>query len=595
MSQLFSGKDRYAKDTTRAEVGGFSGSGIDLAFLTKNSPADTVYYTGGTTETSPSKGSDELVFVVSKDARNKVIWNECKGFWTERINYTDRSTGKPVRGIPYITNISAGDWVSYTVYAPRSGYYVISPVAACKEANKSIEVQVNGIVQIKNLSITKGANGSDWKKGGTDKILLSQGKNHLKFVANDASFNLLGFKVLFSNPSKEPYAGITLNSTKYILPSLKVDTALMTDDEKIAYDSIQTVYPTASSADKMMMDSIIRSYPATTFFETDTVINRFKTELDNMQIPYVTASEKSNALDTIKYKLTNSIDSLSFITTQQQTMKHIDVTSYLFKRGYDPKKPIEVSLKIDSIANTGRGTFMGIMLRTLLGGKVSPNSPAVSYGIGSFEGGRLSYRWGYNYDYKKLDNENIAQEVYIKLRLNFYAQDYLTAYYSYDNLFWWEFLADPLKISFLSDGASDDNIAIGLYLTGGTFASDAVLALGKAKNFTIKQYNDVNEFEDYLSQDDMENLTLTMSTTTVTGSTPVTVSYNVIKPGQVSLKVYDVYGVLKQTVMDEYKTFSKDAVTTTTSFTGLTESGIYLLRLEGPNNEQYVRFRYNAE
>ena len=104
----------------------------------------------------------------------------------------------------------------------------------------------------------------------------------------------------------------------------------------------------------------------------------------------------------------------------------------------------------------------------------------------------MSYRWGYNYDYKKLDNENIAQEVYIKLRLNFYAQDYLTAYYSYDNLFWWEFLADPLKISFLSDGASDDNIAIGLYLTGGTFASDAVLALGKGKNFTIKQYNDVN-------------------------------------------------------------------------------------------------------
>jgi len=134
-----------------------------------------------------------------------------------------------------------------------------------------------------------------------------------------------------------------------------------------------------------------------------------------------------------------------------------------------------------------------------------------------------------------------------------------------------------------------------LYLTGGTFASDAVLALGKAKNFSINQYESIDEFEDYLSQEDMKNMKLAMSTTTITGSTPVTITYNVIKPGQVSLKVYDVYGVLKQTVMDEYKTFSKEAVTTTTSLTGLTESGIYLLRLEGPNNEQYVRFRYNAE
>ncbi len=574
----------YAKDTTRAEVGGSAGTAIDIAFLTKN---DTATYTGG---------AQELVFKVSKDANGAVVWNECQGFWTERIGYLDRTTGKAVRGFPYITNIQAGDWVSYTVYAPRAGYYTISPVAACKNANKSIEVQVNGVVQIMNLSITKGLNGSDWKKGGTDKILLSQGKNLLKFVANDADFNLLGFKILFSVASKEPYAGLTLDSTKYVLPDEKVDLNLMTDEEKITFDSIQSIYPTTTDSVMLAsMDSIILNYPKIKVFNQDTLINRYKTQLDSMQVPYLTLSEKKSALDTIKLKLTNSIESLSFITTQQQVMKHIDVTSYLFKRGFDPTKPIEVSMKIDSIANSGRGTYMGIMLRTLLDGQVSPNSPEISYGMGSFEGGRLSYRWGYNYEYKKMDNENIAQQVFIKLRLNFYAPDYLTAYYSYDNLFWWEFLSDPLKISFLSGNGLDDNIAIGLYLTGGTFASDAVLALGKAKNFSIKQYESVDQFDDYLSQADMENMKLTMSTTTVSGSTPVTMTYNVIKPGQVSLKVYDVYGVLKQTIMDEYKTFSKDAVTTTTSFTGLGESGIYLLRLEGPNNEQYIRFRYNAE
>jgi len=574
----------YAKDTTRAEVGGVAGTAIDLAFSIKN---DTATYTGG---------AQELVFKVSKDKDGNVFWNECQGFWTERIAYTDRSTGKAMRGFPYITNIQAGDWVSYTVYAPRAGYYVISPIAACKNADKSIEVQVNGVVQIMKLSITKGSNGSDWKKGGSDKILLSQGKNLLKFVANAADFNLLGFKILFSVASKEPYAGLTLNSTKYVLPDEKVDLNLMTDEEKITFDSIQTIYPTTTDSVMLTaMDSIIRNYPKIKVYDPDKLINRFKNQLDSLQVPYLTASDSLAAQDTIKLRLTNSIDSLSFITTQQQVMKHIDVTSYLFKRGFDPTKPIEVSMKIDSIANAGRGTYMGIMLRTLLDDKVSPNSPEVSYGIGSFEGGRLSYRWGYNYEYKKMDNENIAQQVYIKLRLNFYAPDYLTAYYSYDNLFWWEFLADPLKISFLSEGGVDDNIAIGLYLTGGTFASDAVLALGKAKNFSIKQYDRVDQFDDYLSQADMKNMLLTMSTTTVSGSAPVTISYNVIKPGQVSLKVYDVYGVLRQTIMDEYKTFSKEAVTTTTSLTGITESGIYLLRLEGPSNEQYVRFRYNAE
>jgi hypothetical protein len=300
-------------------------------------------------------------------------------------------------------------------------------------------------------------------------------------------------------------------------------------------------------------------------------------------------------LDTIKRKLTNSIDSISFVTTQQTNMKHIDVTSYLYKKGFDPQKPIEISMKIDSIANAGRGTYMGIMLRTLLGGKVAPNSPCVSFGIGSYEGGRLSYRWGYNYDYTKMDNVNIAQDVYLKVRLNYYAPDYLTVYYSYDNLFWWEFLTDPLKITFLSDDGVDDNIAIGLYLTGGSFASDACLALGKTRDFVIKQYDRVDQFEKYYSQEEMNNMPMNMSTTTVTKGTPVDITYNVIKPGQVSLKVYDVYGVLKETVMDEYRSFSKDAVVKTHTFQNLTETGVYLLRLEGPNNEQYVRFRYTAE
>ena len=573
----------FAKDTIRSENGG---SAIDLAFITKNSSADSGSFTSG---------KQDLLFVVSKDANNTVVWNECRGFWTQRIGYTDRATGLPVRGLPYITNIQAGDWITYTVYAPRSGYYSIYPVAACKSDNKSIRVDVNGIMQISGLDIAKGNNGSDWKKGESGLVLLAQGKNQLKFIANAPDFNLLGFKILFKVPSKEPYSGLKYNENKYFQPDVMVDSTVLTDEELVTYDSIKHIYPTSTDADKMIMDSVLLNYPKIKVYNTDTVISRFRSQLDSMQIPYATQEQKNVALDTIKRKLTNLIDSVSFVTTQQTNMKHIDVTSYLYKKGYDPTKPIEISMKIDSIANAGRGTYMGIMLRTLLDGKVAPNSPCVSYGVGSYEGGRLSYRWGYNYDAKKMDIENIAQDVYLKVRLNYYAQDYLTAYYSYDNLFWWDFLTDPLKINFLSENGTDDNIAIGLYLTGGTFASDACLALGNSRNFVIKQYNSIKEFEKYYSQEEMNNLPLSMNTTAVAKGTPVQISYNVVKPGQVSIKVYDVYGVLKETLMDEYRPFSKDEIVKTHTFQNLTETGVYLLRLEGPNNEQYIRFRYTAE
>jgi len=69
----------------------------------------------------------------------------------------------------------------------------------------------------------------------------------------------------------------------------------------------------------------------------------------------------------------------------------------------------------------------------------------------------------------------------------------------------------------------------------------------------------------------------------------------VCKPGQVSLKVFDAYGMLKEVIMDGDKPFSKEPIVRTHVFTGLTETGIYLLRLNGPNNEQYLRFRYIAE
>ena len=569
----------YAKDTLRAESEGSSGSDIDLSFAIRN---DTSYVKG-------------FYFQVSRDSKDSIIWSECRGLWTEAIDYVDPRTKGRVRGFPYITNIQAGDWVAYTIYAPRAGYYRITPVVACKNESKSIRIDVNGITQIKELPLLKGKGGIDWKQSYTESILLNQGKNQLKVVANTRDFNLLGFIVTFKLASKEPYSGLRYDTNKYFQPEEKIDTSLMAEDEKITYDSIRAIYDTSTVEQVIRMDSILLNYPKKKLYVTDSIIDRYRDRLDNMNVPVTTFEEKLSALDTIKRKLTSSIDSITLFTSQQTTMKHIDVTSYLFKKGYDPTKPIEITMRIDTITNSGRGTYLGIMLRTLLDDEVIANSPAVSFGVGSYEGGRFSYRWGYNYDYDKFDHAGIAQDVYIKLRLNFYAPGYLTAYYSYDNLFWWDYLDDPMRIDFLSDEEVDDNIAIGMYLTGGTFTGDACLAFGKATNLTICQYDNVEDFNRQYSQAEMLSRTLTMNTTRVSGGEPVEITYDVIKPGQVCLKVYDVFGMLKEIVMDENKPFSKEPLTLTHTFTGLTESGVYLLRLQGPGNEQYIRFRYTTE
>ncbi len=564
--------DKFAKDTNRSEVGGASGSYVDLAFVGSNT-------------------HDDLVFKGVVDTIIGIIWELSRGLYTRHIS----QTGFDGEGFPYITNIKASDWIAYTVYAPRTGYYRISPVAACRDEHKSLRVDVNGITQIKELAIKKGMGGADWKEGARELIFLTQGRNQLKFVANSMDFNLLGFRILFASAVKVPYSGITFDAEKYFQPEVLIDTSLMAEDEKITYDSIQTVYDTSSEKQRIRMDSTLLYYPLKTVYDTAAILSRYSAQLDSMTIPYRTQTEKLVALDTITYRLTHAIDSMTFFTTQQSPMKHIDVTSFLYKKGYDPTKPIEISMKIDTVANTGKGTYLGFMMRSLLNGEVSPNSPYASFGVGSYEGGRFSYRWAFNYDYKKFDNEDIAQDVYLKIRLNFYAQDYMTAYYSYDGNFWWEYLEDPIKVGFLSVDGVDRDIAIGMYLTGGDFTGDICLAMAKASNFTVKQYESMEDFERQYSQKEMWNLPLTMSTTTIRRNEPVDITYNVIKPGQVSLKVFDAFGLLKETIFDKDKPFCKEPIMLTHIFTGLTESGIYLLRLNGPNNEQYVRFRYIAE
>lgn len=568
--------DKFAKDTVRSEVGGAYGSDVDLAFKPYSFPGNVF---------------DTRIFLGAIDTSEAINWDESTGLFTRRIT----QEGFAESGFPYITNIQAGDWVVYTVYAPREGYYLLSPFTAFSSSDpRSIRIDVDGIMQVKELALKKGKGGSDWVEGVRTPIFLKKGKNQLKIIANTPSFNFLGLKMTFHTAKRVTYSGLSYNPSNF-RPEVKIDTTLMADEEKIEYDSILAIYDASPLARKFIMDSILLSYPRKTIYDTLSILSKYASRLDSMNVPYTSPSERLSALDTIATKMVHSIDSITFYTNQRSEMKHIDLTSYLYKTGFDPQKPIEVTMKIDSVSNSGIGTYVGIMARTMTKGELASNSPFVSFGIGAYEGGRLAYRWAYDYDLKKLDTKNIAQDVYIRLRFNFYAPNYITAYYSYDGRFWWEYNEDPLQAAFFSSDSNDHNLAIGIYLTGGDFTGDVCMAMAKASNFSVKQYESMEDFERQYSQQEMHNMPFTVSSTTLRKGQPVDITYNVIKPGRVSIKVFDSFGTLKEILLDEEKPFSKEPVTQTYTISGLTESGIYLLQFEGPDNEQYLRFRYIAE
>ena len=571
----YSKADKFAKDTVRAETGGAAGSDIDLAFY----------------QASPEESSSLFYLIRDSTDVTGINWNVSRGFYTRRI--TPTGFGEVI--LPYITNIQAGDWVSYTVNAPREGYYEISAFAGYNSLDpKFMRIDVNGVMQVPELKLNSRLLGSNWCESNT-QVFLRKGKNHLKMIAITRDFNFLGFSFRFHTLVRSTYSGLSYDTTTNFRPKILIDTTQMEEYEKQEYDSIQAIYDTSSIVQKTILDSLLRSYPKKTIYDTTAILSGYAQRLDSLHIPYSTHSEKLSALDTIANKLIKSIDSITFYTNQRSQMKHIDVTSFLYKRGYDPHKPIEISMKIDSVANSGIGTYAGIMIRTMSNGDLPSNSPFFSFGVGSYEGGRFAYRWGYDYNYKKLDNPTIAQDVYIRLRLNFYAPNYVTAYYSYDNLFWWEYLQDPLRIDFMSSDMREKDIAVGLYFTGGAFTGDICQAMARVSNIHVNQYESMEDFERQYAHEEMINYPLSISKTTIRGDEPVDITYNVCKPGLVSLKVFDAYGMLKEVIMDGDKPFSQEPIVRTHVFTNLTESGIYLLQLNGPNNEQYLRFRYIAE
>ncbi|MDR1156375.1 MAG: carbohydrate-binding protein [Bacteroidales bacterium] len=246
--------------------------------------------------------------------------------------------------------------------------------------------------------------------------------------------------------------------------------------------------------------------------------------------------------------------------------------------------PLEMKMYVDSIKNTGKGSFAGFMLRQSL----SNNSPYVSFGVGAYEGLRLTYRWEDGVALTTRSLTDIGYPCWILLQKytdHTFGSQYVNVFYSYDNLFWQELLKYPLVVDFFNQ-----DIQAGIALSGGNYTNAGRPGAGVMKNLTFKINQPFEEIKNIGNVDELKGR-LTMAPNILSGGGTATVSYKVIMPGRVTLTVYDSFGKLISTLLSEHKDAGEYTYTFTTN--SLPGSGVYLLRYVAEGDYQYVKFVYN--
>lgn len=271
------------------------------------------------------------------------------------------------------------------------------------------------------------------------------------------------------------------------------------------------------------------------------------------------------------------------ILTMESSLSGAEDSIALLYQNFSNDDSIQMSAYFDTVKNTGRGSFAGLMIRELFD-SISGITPFVGFSIGSYEGIRFNYRWDDGVDVDAID-ETVPVTLPCWLRLNKYKEngiDYIRTYYSYDGIFWKEHLKYPFLIRFFSN-----DIIGGLAVSGGKSVSSKRKEVIVVKNLKIA----INQpFEPLKPIGDISKMIRTLEIYPNPITTTATINYNIIVPGWVKLTVYDSYGTIRDELVNEFENIGDYAFTFNP--VNLRVSGIYLLRLESEQNYQFIRFIY---
>jgi len=255
-----------------------------------------------------------------------------------------------------------------------------------------------------------------------------------------------------------------------------------------------------------------------------------------------------------------------------------DNIAYLYK-DLDISDSIQMTAYIESVKNTGTGSFAGLMFRQRFD-TTRASSPFVSFGTGAYEGLKLNFRWDEGVEVGALMDENITLPCWIRInKFSDFGLDYINTYYSYDGIYWNEFQKYPLNIKFLKD-----EVLAGVAVCGGSFAKKRK-ELATVKNLDIR----INKpFDDMKYYSETLKVPMTISPNPV--QTNAEIKYKILKPGRVMLTIYNVYGQVVKILVNDIQEIGE--YTVGFSAQDLPHEGIYLLKLISEDNYEFLKFIY---
>ena len=259
-----------------------------------------------------------------------------------------------------------------------------------------------------------------------------------------------------------------------------------------------------------------------------------------------------------------------------------DNVSFLYQE-LNNSDSIQMIAYIDTLKNTGRGSFAGFMIRESFDNALTDRSPYTAFSIGAYQGLKFNFRWDLGVEISSLDDENVTLPCWLRLnKYREYGNDYIQVYYSYDSLYWQQFLKYPFYVQFFND-----EIVGGLVVSGGNYTSEKRKEMVIVNNLRIK----INQqFDPIIPMEDIESLKEPLEISPNPVSTSATITYKIIKPGRVILSVYDSYGILRDVIVNEVQNIGIYSVIYDPSRLG--QFGIYLLKLISEGDYQFVRFIY---
>ncbi len=287
--------------------------------------------------------------------------------------------------------------------------------------------------------------------------------------------------------------------------------------------------------------------------------------------------------DTSEMEFTGDISNrVKIVTLLSNEEGPEDNVSFLYQE-LNNSDSIQMVAYIDTLKNTGRGSFAGFMIRESFDNALTDRSPYAAFSIGVYQGLKFNFRWDLGVEVSSLDDENVTLPCWIRLdKYREYGKDYIQVYYSYDSLYWQQFLKYPFYVQFFND-----EIVGGLVVSGGNYTSERRKEMVIVNNLRIK----INQqFDPIIPMEDIESLKEPLEISPNPVSTSATIKYKIIKPGRVILSVYDSYGILRDVIVNEIQNIGVYSVIYDPS--GLGQFGIYLLKLISEGDYQFVRFIY---